>query len=155
LGKISDIYDGEGVTKAIRTKDNDDGMEKLIQSIDEDFHGLNFLNLVDFDAKYGHRRDPEGYGKALEKFDERLPEVLEKLKEDDLLIITADHGNDPVHHGTDHTREYVPLIVHHKGVTSGKALPIRETFADIGATIADNFGVDMPKYGKSFLDEIK
>ena len=155
LGKISDIYDGEGVTKAIRTKDNDDGMEKLIQSIDEDFHGLNFLNLVDFDAKYGHRRDPEGYGKALETFDESLPEVLEKLKEDDLLIITADHGNDPVHHGTDHTREYVPLIVHHKGVTSGKALPIRETFADIGATIAENFGVDMPKYGKSFLDEIK
>ena len=155
LGKISDIYDGEGVTKAIRTKDNDDGMEKLIQSIDEDFHGLNFLNLVDFDAKYGHRRDPEGYGKALETFDERLPEVLEKLKEDDLLIITADHGNDPVHHGTDHTREYVPLIVHHKGVTSGKALPIRETFADIGATVAENFGVDMPKYGKSFLDEIK
>jgi phosphopentomutase len=155
LGKISDIYDGEGVTKAIRTKDNDDGMEKFIQSIDEDFHGLNFLNLVDFDAKYGHRRDPEGYGKALETFDERLPEVLEKLKEDDLLIITADHGNDPVHHGTDHTREYVPLIVHHKGVTSGKALPIRETFADIGATIAENFGVDMPKYGKSFLDEIK
>ena len=155
LGKISDIYDGEGVTKTIRTKDNDDGMEKLIQSIDEDFHGLNFLNLVDFDAKYGHRRDPEGYGKALETFDERLPEVLEKLKEDDLLIITADHGNDPVHHGTDHTREYVPLIVHHKGVTSGKALPIRETFADIGATIAENFGVDMPKYGKSFLDEIK
>jgi len=155
LGKISDIYDGEGVTKAIRTKDNDDGMEKFIQSIDEDFHGLNFLNLVDFDAKYGHRRDPEGYGKALETFDERLPEVLEKLKEDDLLIITADHGNDPVHHGTDHTREYVPLIVHHKGVTSGKALPIRETFADIGATVAENFGVDMPKYGKSFLDEIK
>ncbi|GEM02699.1 phosphopentomutase [Halolactibacillus halophilus] len=155
LGKISDIYDGEGVTKAIRTKDNDDGMEKFIQSIDEDFHGLNFLNLVDFDAKYGHRRDPEGYGKALETFDERLPEVLEKLNEDDLLIITADHGNDPVHHGTDHTREYVPLIVHHKGVTSGKALPIRETFADIGATVAENFGVDMPKYGKSFLNEIK
>lgn len=155
LGKISDIYDGEGVTQSIRTKDNDDGMEKFIQSIDDDFHGLNFLNLVDFDAKYGHRRDPKGYGEALETFDERLPEVLEKLKEDDLLILTADHGNDPVHHGTDHTREYVPLIVHHKGITSGKALPIRETFADIGATIAENFGVDMPKYGKSFLDEIK
>lgn len=155
LGKISDIYDGEGVTKAIRTKDNDDGMEKFIQSMDDDFHGLNFLNLVDFDAKYGHRRDPQGYGEALETFDERLPEVLEKLKEDDLLIITADHGNDPIHHGTDHTREYVPLIVHHKGITSGKALPIRETFADIGATIAENFHVDMPKYGKSFLNEIK
>ncbi len=155
LGKIADIYDGEGVTKSIRTKDNDDGMEKFIQSIDEDFHGLNFLNLVDFDAKYGHRRDPQGYGEALETFDERLPEVLDKLREDDLLILTADHGNDPIHHGTDHTREYVPLIVHHKGITAGKALPIRETFADIGATVAENFGVDMPKYGKSFLDEIK
>lgn len=155
LGKIADIYDGEGVTQSIRTKDNDDGMEKLIQSMDEDFHGLNFLNLVDFDAKYGHRRDPQGYGEALETFDERLPEVLEKLNDDDLLIITADHGNDPVHHGTDHTREYVPLIVHHKGIKEGKALPIRQTFADIGATVADNFNVDMPQYGKSFLDEIK
>ncbi|GGN67658.1 phosphopentomutase [Halolactibacillus alkaliphilus] len=155
LGKIADIYDGEGVTQSIRTKDNDDGMEKLIQSMDEDFHGLNFLNLVDFDAKYGHRRDPQGYGEALETFDKRLPEVLEKLNDDDLLIITADHGNDPVHHGTDHTREYVPLIVHHKGIKEGKHLPIRQTFADIGATVADNFKVDMPQYGKSFLDEIK
>ncbi|WP_182201357.1 phosphopentomutase [Paraliobacillus salinarum] len=155
LGKISDIYDGEGVTEAIRTKDNDDGMEKFIQSIDKDFKGLNFLNLVDFDAKYGHRRDPEGYGKALETFDERLPEVLEKLREDDLLIITADHGNDPVHHGTDHTREYVPLLVHHKGITEGKELPIRKTFADIGATIADNFEIKMPEHGVSFLKDIK
>lgn len=155
LGKISDIYDGEGITEAIRTKDNDDGMEKFIQSMDQDFTGLNFLNLVDFDAKYGHRRDPDGYGKALEAFDQRLPEVLEKLKEDDLLMITADHGNDPVHHGTDHTREYVPLLVHHKGMKEGKELPIRKTFADIGATVADNFQVTMPANGTSFLKEIK
>ncbi|SHF58424.1 phosphopentomutase [Ornithinibacillus halophilus] len=155
LGKISDIYDGEGVTKAVRTVDNDDGMTKIVESMDEDFTGISFLNLVDFDAKYGHRRDPEGYGIALEQFDKRLPEVLEKLKDDDLLIITADHGNDPVHHGTDHTREYVPLLVHHKGIESGKQIPLRETFADIGATIADNFNVEMPKHGKSFLGEIE
>ncbi|MGP4040491.1 phosphopentomutase [Gracilibacillus sp. D59] len=154
LGKISDIYDGEGVTEAIRTKDNDDGMEKFIQSMDKDFHGLNFLNLVDFDAKYGHRRDPKGYGEALQAFDQRLPEMLDKLQEDDLFIITADHGNDPVHHGTDHTREYVPLLVHHNQITNGKQLELRNTFADIGATIADNFGVTLPSNGKSFLKEI-
>lgn len=154
IGKISDIYDGEGVTKAIRTVDNDDGMTKLVESMSMDFHGISFLNLVDFDAKYGHRRDPQGYGEALEAYDARLPEVLSKLKDDDLLIITADHGNDPVHHGTDHTREYVPLLVHHKGIDVGKELPIRKTFADIGATIADNFNVTLPKHGVSFLKEI-
>ncbi|TFJ93756.1 phosphopentomutase [Lentibacillus salicampi] len=155
LGKISDIYDNEGVTEAIRTTDNDDGMTKLIDSMSNDFTGLNFLNLVDFDAKYGHRRDPEGYGKALEAFDARLPEVLNHLKEDDLLIITADHGNDPIHHGTDHTREFVPLLVYHTNVDKGKKLPLRETFADIGATVADNFHIKMPEHGKSFLDDIK
>ncbi len=154
IGKISDIFDGEGVTESIRTKDNDDGMEKFIQSIDKSFHGLNFLNLVDFDAKYGHRRNPDGYGEALEKFDQRLPEVLGKLKDDDLLIITADHGNDPTHHGTDHTREYVPLLVYHHGINAGNELPIRRTFADIGATIAENFKVKHPQYGKSFLNDI-
>lgn len=155
LGKISDIYDGEGITKSIRTQDNSDGMDKLIQSMDESFTGLNFLNLVDFDAKYGHRRDPQGYGEALEEFDRRLPEVLDKLKEDDLLIITADHGNDPTHHGTDHTREYVPLIVYHKGIDIGKELPLRKTFADVGATIAHNFNIKMPQNGESFLNDIK
>ncbi|WP_249871921.1 phosphopentomutase [Oceanobacillus saliphilus] len=155
VGKISDIYDGEGVTKSVRTNDNDDGMTKLVASMGEDFTGISFLNLVDFDAKFGHRRDPEGYGNALEEFDARLPEVLQKLKKDDLLIITADHGNDPVHPGTDHTREYVPLIVHHTDIKEGRDIPIRETFADIGATIADNFGIPMPKYGKSFLKYIK
>ncbi|SEQ21850.1 phosphopentomutase [Virgibacillus subterraneus] len=155
LGKISDIYDGEGVTEAIRTADNEDGMTKLVDSMAKDFKGISFLNLVDFDAKYGHRRDPEGYGKALEAYDARLPEVLNQLKEDDLLIITADHGNDPIHHGTDHTREFVPLLIHHKNIDEGERLPIRETFADIGATIADNFNITMPKHGKSFLDNIK
>ncbi len=155
LGKISDIYDGEGVTEAIRTTDNEDGMTKLVDSMAKDFNGISFLNLVDFDAKYGHRRDPEGYGKALEAYDARLPEVLNQLKEDDLLIITADHGNDPIHHGTDHTREFVPLLIHHKNIDEGERLPIRETFADIGATIADNFNITMPKHGTSFLDNIK
>ncbi|WP_077213871.1 phosphopentomutase [Bacillus dakarensis] len=155
IGKISDIYDGEGVTKSLRTVSNMDGMDKLLQSLDMDFTGLSFLNLVDFDALYGHRRDPIGYGKALEEYDQRLPEVFDKLKEDDLLIITADHGNDPIHHGTDHTREYVPLLVFSKAFTEGKGLPLRDTFADIGATVADNFQVKMPNFGKSFLNELK
>ncbi|MYL19490.1 phosphopentomutase [Halobacillus litoralis] len=155
LGKISDIYDGEGVTEAVRTKDNMDGMDQLVKSMDKDFHGMSFLNLVDFDAKYGHRRDPQGYGEALEAYDERLPEVLEKMEDDDLLIITADHGNDPVHHGTDHTRELVPLIVYHKGIDQGKELEQRRTFADIGATVSDNFNIQMPEHGQSFLKDIQ
>ncbi len=155
LGKISDIFDGEGVTESIRTADNDDGIEQFIQSIDKTFNGLNFLNLVDFDAKYGHRRDPDGYAEALEKFDQRLPEVIDKLNENDLLIITADHGNDPTHHGTDHTREYVPLLVYHHGIKKGDEIPIRKTFADIGATIAENYKVKMPEYGTSFMKDIK
>jgi phosphopentomutase len=154
LGKISDIYDGEGVTKAVRTNSNSDGMDKLLDSQEIDFTGLSFLNLVDFDAVFGHRRDPQGYGDALEEYDERLQEVLSRLKEDDLLLITADHGNDPVHHGTDHTREYVPLLAYYKGIQVGKEIPIRKTFADVGATVAENFGVKMPSYGTSFLNEL-
>ncbi|MBO1000978.1 phosphopentomutase [Bacillus sp. SD075] len=154
IGKISDIFDGEGVTESLRTVSNMDGMDKLIQTVEQDFKGLSFLNLVDFDALYGHRRDPEGYGKALEEFDARMPEVLDKLKEDDLLIITADHGNDPVHEGTDHTREYVPLLVYSKRFTEGAELPIRDTFADIGATVAANFDVKMPAFGKSILGDL-
>ncbi|MDR4888799.1 phosphopentomutase [Fredinandcohnia sp. QZ13] len=154
IGKISDIYDGEGVTQALRTKSNMDGMDKLVQTLNMDFTGLSFLNLVDFDALFGHRRDPKGYGNALEEYDARLPEVFEKLTDDDLLIITADHGNDPVHTGTDHTREYVPLLVYNKKMNGGKELPLRTTFADIGATVADNFNVTLPKHGKSFLSEI-
>lgn len=155
IGKISDIFDGEGVTESLRTVSNMDGMDKLLQTFDMDFTGLSFLNLVDFDALYGHRRDPEGYGKALEEYDSRLPEVFEKMQNGDLLIITADHGNDPVHYGTDHTREYVPLLVYAKDMKEGKELPIRETFADIGATAAENFNVKKPAYGKSFLTELK
>ncbi|PLS01644.1 phosphopentomutase [Neobacillus cucumis] len=155
IGKISDIYDGEGVTKSLRTVSNMDGMDKLVETFDMDFTGISFLNLVDFDALYGHRRDPEGYGKALEEYDARLPEVFAKMKDDDLLMITADHGNDPVAPGTDHTREYVPLLVYSKKMNAGKELPLRETFADLGATVAENFNVKMPNYGKSFLNELK
>jgi phosphopentomutase len=154
IGKISDIYDGEGVTKSLRTVSNMDGMDKLVESLDMEFTGLSFLNLVDFDALFGHRRDPIGYGNALEEYDARLPEVFEKMREDDLLIITADHGNDPVHPGTDHTREYVPLLVYSKKMAEGKEIPISETFADIGATVAENFKVKMPNYGKSFLNKL-
>lgn len=153
IGKISDIYDGEGVTKSLRTVSNMDGMDKLVETLEMDFTGLSFLNLVDFDALYGHRRDPEGYGRALEEYDERLPEVFSRMKDEDLLIITADHGNDPTHPGTDHTREYVPLLVYAKNL-EGRELPLRETFADIGATVAENFNVSLPKYGKSFLTEL-
>jgi len=155
IGKISDIYDNEGVTKSLRTKSNMDGMDKLIETLKMDFVGLSFLNLVDFDALFGHRRDPQGYGHALEEFDVRLAEVLGLLREEDLLIITADHGNDPVHHGTDHTREYVPLLVYSPSMAGGKQLPVRSTFADVGATIAENFKVTMPKHGTSFLAELK
>lgn len=154
LGKISDIFDGEGITKSVRTVSNDDGMDKLSDAMDESFTGLCFLNLVDFDALYGHRRDPAGYKAALERFDEQLPNIMEKLAEDDLLLITADHGNDPTHHGTDHTREYVPLIAYSTDMTSGGELPLRKTFADVGATIANNFKVELPKHGESFLKEI-
>lgn len=155
IGKISDIFDGEGVTESLRTVSNMDGMDKLLQTIDQDFTGLSFLNLVDFDALFGHRRDPEGYGKALEEFDERMAEVIEKVTEDDLVIITADHGNDPIHAGTDHTREYVPLLMYSKRFEQGQELPIRDTFADIGATVAANFNVKMPVYGKNILTELK
>jgi len=155
LGKISDIYDGEGITKAVRTVSNMDGMDKMIQTMDEEFTGLSFLNLVDFDAVYGHRRDPKGYGQALEDYDKRLPEVFDKMTEEDLLIITADHGNDPTYKGTDHTREYVPLLVYSPRFERGRELPLRRTFADIGATVADNFGVKLPDHGTSFLNELQ
>ncbi|QDY86432.1 phosphopentomutase [Paenibacillus polymyxa] len=156
LGKISDIYDGEGVTKAVRTVSNMDGMDKLVATLDEEFTGLSFLNLVDFDAVYGHRRDPQGYGQALDDYDARLPEVFTKMTDDDLLIITADHGNDPTYRGTDHTREYVPLLVYSpRFVDGGKELAVRKTFADIGATVADNFGVKLPEHGTSFLAELQ
>ncbi len=151
LGKINDIFDGYGITDFSKTKSNDDGMNQIIKRADQNFHGLCFLNLVDFDALYGHRRDPIGYGKAIEAFDEQLPLLMDKLRDDDLLILTADHGNDPTHHGTDHTREYVPLILYSKHFLEGKKLPLFKTFADVGATITDNFKVKMTNHGTSFL----
>lgn len=155
LGKIADIFDGEGITEAVRTVSNDDGVEQLLKTLDRSFTGLCFLNLVDFDAVYGHRRDPIGYGKALETFDQQVPEILRKLTADDLLLITADHGNDPTHHGTDHTREYVPLLAYSPRMEQGNELAIRETFSDVGATIAANFNVPLPMHGTSFLEEIE
>ncbi|MCM3714838.1 phosphopentomutase [Alkalihalobacillus oceani] len=154
LGKISDIYDGEGITESIRTVSNEDGMNKLLDTLKKPFTGLSFLNLVDFDAKFGHRRDPLGYGEALEQFDRQLRQVMDALTEKDLLVITADHGNDPTFPGTDHTRELVPLLVHHKKQTTANDLGTRQTFADVGATIADNFGVPLPKHGTSFLQQL-
>ncbi|WEA40432.1 phosphopentomutase [Lysinibacillus fusiformis] len=155
IGKISDIFNGEGVTDAVRTKNNTDGMDKFAEVVRRDFHGMSFLNLVDFDANFGHRRDPLGYGQALEEFDARLPEITSAMSEDDLLIITADHGNDPTFHGTDHTREYVPLIVYSPRFNGGAELELRDTFADIAATVAENFQVEAPAFGKSFLRELK
>ncbi|MEK3977819.1 phosphopentomutase [Psychrobacillus sp. FSL K6-2836] len=155
IGKINDIYNGEGITSTERTTDNMDGMDKFIATLDKDFKGISFLNLVDFDALFGHRRDPLGYGKALEEFDVRLKEVLPKLSEEDLLIITADHGNDPTMPGTDHTREYVPLIVYSPKFKEINELPLRNTFADIGATISENFGVATTEFGESFLSLLK
>lgn len=154
LGKINDIYDGEGVTQAIRTKNNMDGMDKLIEIVQQDFNGLSFLNLVDFDAQFGHRRDKPGYAQAIKDFDNRLPELISKLKEDDLVIITADHGNDPTAEGTDHTREYIPVLMFSPKITEYHELAQDDTFSSIGATIADNFDVSLPKYGRSYLTEL-
>lgn len=154
VGKIKDIFNGSGVTDHYGIKSNHDGMEKVMMLTDKDFTGLNFTNLVDFDALYGHRRDSLGYKNAMEEFDQDLSRLIKKLKNDDLLMITADHGNDPTHHGTDHTREYVPLFIYNHQL-KGQYLPISETFADIGETIADNFGLEGTKVGKSILSQLK
>lgn len=155
IGKINDIYDGEGITETYKSKSNADGCEICLNIMDKDFTGLCFMNLVDFDAVYGHRRNPQGYGEAINEFDRYLGKMMYKLNDDDLLIITADHGNDPVHHGTDHTREYTPLLVYNKKFLEPKGLPVRETFADIGATIAENFQVAQGEIGTSFLSDLK
>ncbi len=156
VGKIVDIFDGEGITESYRTTSNHHGMEETIRlTKDKDFHGLLFTNLVDFDAKYGHRRNPEGYAAALEEFDEQLATLLEVMREDDLLVITADHGNDPTHHGTDHTREEVPVIYYSPGFEGSGSLPKSETFADLGATISDNFDVEQTENGQSVLSQLK
>jgi phosphopentomutase len=146
VGKINDIFVGEGITAAHRSTSSVHGMEQTIEIAKSDFRGLCFVNLVDFDALWGHRRDPIGYGKEIERFDEKLGELLEVLGPDDLLLITADHGNDPTYTGTDHTREKVPLLIYSPALTSFGQLPETDTFGAVGATIADNFGVAMPEH---------
>lgn len=153
IGKIRDIFDGEGITESIKTKSNLDGMMQTIEVAKRNFTGLCFVNLVDFDAVYGHRRNALGYAQSVEEFDKTLETLLPLIKEEDLLIICADHGNDPLHHGTDHTREYVPLLVYNKNLPSVN-LGIRETFADVGYTICDIFGTKKPSIGSNLLDDI-
>lgn len=152
IGKINDIFDGEGINASTPTKSNADGIARTIAALKEPFKGLLFTNLVDFDSLYGHRRDPEGYAAALEEFDRALPELVQTIGPRDLLVITADHGNDPVHPGTDHTREYVPLLLYSPAFKQPRQLETRATFSDLGATIADNFNVQAPPNGTSFLD---
>lgn len=156
VGKIFDIFDGEGLTESNKSKSSVHGMEQTLEIADRDFTGLCYVNLVDFDALWGHRRDPVGYAKEIEKFDVKLGELLAKLGEEDLLIITADHGNDPTHTGTDHTREYVPFLAYSPAFEGSGELKEQDTFAVIGATIAENFGVDMPEgtIGHSILPEL-
>lgn len=154
VGKIEDIFNQQGITEAIHTHDNMDGVNQTINYMKKETKGLIFTNLVDFDSKYGHRRDVEGYKNALEEFDARIPEILENMNDDDVLIINSDHGNDPTYKGTDHTREYIPVLVYGKNLKSGLNLGTRNSFADIGATVADILNVEMPKHGQSFKKEI-
>ena len=156
VGKINDIFCGEGITEAFRSKSSVHGMEQTIDICEKDFKGLCFVNLVDFDALWGHRRNVTGYGEEIEKFDKNLGILMEKLRDDDLLILTADHGNDPTYKGTDHTREYVPFIAYSKSMKGGGSIDEEATFAVIGATITDNFGVKMPEgtIGHSILEEL-
>ena len=157
VGKINDIFVGEGITESNHSDSSVHGMQQTIDIAKRDFKGLCFTNLVDFDALWGHRRNPVGYGEEIEKFDKKLGELLPLLCEDDLLILTADHGNDPTYKGTDHTREQVPFIAYSPSDTESGKLDTSDTFAVIGATIADNFGVKMPEgtIGTSILDQIK
>lgn len=157
IGKIRDIFDGEGITQAIRSKSSVQGMEQTIECLDQDFTGLCFTNLVDFDALWGHRRNPQGYAEELEKFDVLLGQFLEKMNEDDLVIVTADHGNDPTFKGTDHTKERVPFLAYSPSMKTSGKIDDQNCFAVIGATIADNFGAAMPKgtIGTSILEQLE
>lgn len=157
IGKIRDIFDGEGITQAIRSKSSVQGMEQTIECLDQDFTGLCFTNLVDFDALWGHRRNPQGYAEELEKFDVLLGQFLEKMKEDDLVIVTADHGNDPTFKGTDHTKERVPFLAYSPSMKTSGRIDDQNCFAVIGATIADNFGAAMPEgtIGTSILEQLE
>ena len=154
VGKINDIFAGKGVTEFVRTVNNSDGMDKTLAYADRDFHGLCFVNLVDFDMLYGHRRDPEGYTNALNEFDVRLGQLMDKLGSGDVVMITADHGCDPTAHGTDHTREYIPLLAYGSSVKSVN-IGTRPTFADIGATVGKMLGLDTSSVsGTEFASEI-
>ena len=154
VGKISDIFNGAGVTESVHNKNDMNGVDNTLDALDKDFEGFIFTNLVDFDAKYGHRRDPKGYGENIERFDARIPEIIEHMSDDDILFITADHGNDPTAPGTDHTREYVPVVAYGKKLRKGVDLGIRSSFADLGATVCDLLGVPGTGFGKSFKEEI-
>jgi len=155
IGKINDIYVGQGITESVSTKSNIDGIEKTLEALSTHPNkGLIFTNLVDFDAKFGHRNNPQGYADALAEFDEYLPQIVEALAEDDLLVITADHGNDPTYPGTDHTREYVPVLITGAAVQAGVNIGVRPTFSDLAATIADIFDVKAPPQGISFKEGI-
>lgn len=155
IGKIYDIFDGAGITKKVVAHSNKEAIDKLLDIMDKNFKGLCFANLNDFDSLYGHRRDVEGYANAIEALDVEIPMVLNKLNNDDLLIITADHGNDPTFRGTDHTRENVPVIIYSRVFKSPKILPAMTSFADIGATIAENFDLIRPRIGTSVLEKLK
>ena len=155
IGKINDIFVGEGITEAYHSESSVHGMEQTLDEASKDFNGVCFVNLVDFDAKWGHRRNVKGYAEELEKFDEKLGQLLPLLKEDDLVMITADHGNDPTWTGTDHTREMVPLFLYSPSFTGSGLLRTSDTFSDIGATIADNFNVEAPEWGTSLMEYLK
>lgn len=154
IGKIRDIFNGRGISQSVHTVSNMDGVDKTIEALNMDFEGLIFTNLVDFDSKYGHRRDPQGYGKAIEEFDARLPEILAAMKDSDVLFLCADHGNDPVHSGWDHTREHVPVVIAGAEIRRGVDLGIRNSFADIGATVCEMLGAEKTAIGESFLKQI-
>jgi len=154
IGKIVDIFAGRGISEAVRTKNNADGIERTIEYLGHDFNGLCFINLVDFDMVYGHRNDVDGYAKALTYFDEQLPRILAGLKENDILMITADHGCDPATPSTDHSREYIPWLVYGKSVKAGANLGTLPTFSDIGATVLDYFGVSPKINGTSRLKQL-
>lgn len=154
VGKIYDIFAGKGITDTVRTKNNEEGIEKLIESMGKDFEGLCFVNLVDFDMVYGHRNDSDGYAKALSYFDSQLPRIMDALRDDDILIITADHGCDPSTPSTDHSREYVPMVAYGKKIKSNNNLGTRETFSDVAATILEYFNVSQQVAGRSFLKDI-
>ena len=155
IGKINDIFAGKGISRHMSIEDNIDGMNKALAELERDFYGLCFVNLVDFDMKYGHRRDVDGYAAALSAFDQQLGEFLKNIKRNDVLIITADHGCDPRGAGTDHTREYVPMLIYGEGVRPGVNLGTRESFADIAATISKIIRIPYKTRGKSFWDEVK